>query len=136
MASKVIFFDGYCGVCDAAVSALIPSAGSAGLLFAPLQGDTFQKVLARHPELRGIDSVVFVEDLGPGERVSVRGDAALRVLRRLGGAWWIPRVVVGLAPRALRDRLYDLFARYRHRLAARRDSCRLPTMAERKLFLP
>ena len=51
----------------------------------------------RHPELEGVDSVVWVEpgaERGTG-RVLVRSDAALRVARYLGGWWHLACVGAG-----------------------------------------
>jgi len=133
----VIFFDGFCGVCDAGVSALLPQASRAQLRFAPLQGQTYAALLARRPELKDFDSVVFVEDFGgPGERVHLKGRAVLAILRRLQGfGWGVLRALVAIAPTRLRDGIYDLVARYRHHLAKRRDNCRVATPEERDYLL-
>jgi predicted DCC family thiol-disulfide oxidoreductase YuxK len=134
----VIFFDGYCGVCDAFVSLLLPRAERAGLCFSPLQGETAASLLSRRPELKDVDSVLFATGLGgPDERVFARGDALLGILRRLDGPLWaLLRVLVAFAPRRLRDAIYDLVARWRYRMAERRQTCRLPTPEEGAFFLP
>jgi len=46
-------------------------------------------VVARHPELVGVDSLVWVEPATKGrpETVEVLSDAALRVATYLGGGW-------------------------------------------------
>jgi predicted DCC family thiol-disulfide oxidoreductase YuxK len=46
------------------------------------------------------------------------------MLKRLGGPWRAVAVLVGAFPRPLRDRVYDVVARLRHRLFARPgDAC-------------
>lgn len=102
--------------------------------FAPLQGSFAAGVLARHSELRAADSLILVEDDGSGERVAVRSDAALAILRYLGGAW---KLALGLriVPRALRDWCYDRFARMRHRLFGRYDTCPVPSAEVRARFI-
>jgi predicted DCC family thiol-disulfide oxidoreductase YuxK len=53
----------------------------------------------------------------------------------LGGGWrWMARVG-RLVPRKLRDAVYDLVARNRHRLARRSERCLLPTPEQRRRFL-
>lgn len=134
----VVFFDGYCGVCDAVVSRLLSQAERGGLRFAPLQGETFKDIADRFPRLKGVDSVVFVEHYGDADRESayVRGRAVKGVLRHLGG-WWTPlRWITAFVPIPVMDFFYDRVAKYRNRIAQRRDSCRLPTDEERALFLP
>ena len=105
------------------------------LRFAPLQGVTGQRILARHEQLAAVDSVVWVDDPdGPAERVAVRSAAALRVARYLGGAWHL--MCLGwIVPRPLRDAIYDLIARHRHRIPFRADVCALPAPEVRERFL-
>lgn len=105
------------------------------LRFAALESGAGRAVRARHPELAGVDSMVWVEAPGRSdERVLVRSDAVLRMARYLGGPWRafaIGRVV----PRALRDAAYDLVARHRHRIVAEPAQCYLPPPEVRGRFL-
>ncbi|PRC56993.1 thiol-disulfide oxidoreductase, partial [Mycobacterium sp. ITM-2017-0098] len=84
------------------------------LRFAALDSDFGRNVIARHPDLADVDSVVFVDNPdSPDERVTVRSAAALRVAEYLGGPWRA-LLVAGVIPAPLRDRLYDGFARVRY----------------------
>lgn len=135
-ARHLIFFDGYCGVCDAFIAKLMPYAKGAGFRFAPLESAAFQELSGRHPELKGVDSIVFAENFGEtDERVQVRSAALLEILRRLPGYWSLVRIFVSAMPLRLRDSFYDWFARHRHKVLGRRESCRLPTPTEREFFL-
>jgi predicted DCC family thiol-disulfide oxidoreductase YuxK len=93
-------------------------------------------VIAANPELEGIDSIVWVEPDADGRtaRVLTRSQAALRVARYLGGAWrlWLVFVVV---PRPIRDWIYDLVARHRHRLMGTAEGCVIPPADARERFL-
>jgi predicted DCC family thiol-disulfide oxidoreductase YuxK len=117
--------------------------GVGTLCFAPLQGETARPILARHPELAGVDSVVWVEG-GPEalearearEIVNVRSAAAMAVGRYLGGGWSIAARLATLVPRPVRDWCYDQVARHRHALTGRGPECLLPTAEEKKRFLP
>jgi predicted DCC family thiol-disulfide oxidoreductase YuxK len=105
------------------------------LAFAPLEGPTAATIRERHAELAGVDSMVWVENHGDtdAERVYTRSTAALKVARYLGGRWSL--VLVGwLVPRILRDAVYDLIARHRHRLV-RRIACEWIPLSERTRFL-
>jgi predicted DCC family thiol-disulfide oxidoreductase YuxK len=106
------------------------------LRFAALASPFGRAVLSRHPELAGIDSVVWYEPAhdGAGERVLTRSAAALRVARYLGGAWHLA-MVAGLIPRFLRDSLYDLVARHRHSLGGGAQQCLVPSPEQRVRFL-
>ena len=104
------------------------------LRFAPLQGAFGAAVLAHHPELVGIDSVVWFEPGGAGaSRVRVRSDAALSVAAHLGGVWRVLAVIGRVVPGVLRDGVYDMIAKRRLSIAA--PACLLPSADERVRFL-
>ena len=84
-----MLYDGVCGFCNMSVQAILDHDRRGTMRFAALQSDYARRIIERHPSLRDIDSVVYVERAGePGrERVYVRSSAALRVASYLGG-WW------------------------------------------------
>lgn len=111
---ETVFYDGHCGLCHAAVR-WAASADREGRAFryAPLGGETFR---AKVPEqLRGTlpDSIVVLTGEG---RLLIRSDAIVHMMKRLGGGWRAGGFVVALAPRFLRDLVYDGVARIRSRL--------------------
>lgn len=135
MHQPLLLFDGTCGFCAASVQLVLRHDRRGTVRFAPLEGPTGRRILGRHPDLAAVDSVVWVDDPdGAGERVLTRSTAALRVARYLGGAWHLARVG-WVVPRVLRDALYDLIARHRHRLSAAADACAPPPPEERHRFL-
>lgn len=81
------------------------------------------------------ESVVLEEIAADGtKRVSMRSEAILRALVSLGGAWRLMGVFFAL-PRPLRDFVYRWIASHRYAWFGRRDTCRLPTAAEKARFL-
>ncbi len=76
------------------------------------------------------ESMVLIE----GERVFLRTTAALRIARRLRGAWPLAYAFV-VVPAFLRDALYRLVAKNRYRLFGRSEACRVPTPGVRARFL-
>lgn len=131
----ILLYDGLCGFCDGAVQFVLHRDPHRRLRFAALQGPFARGVMARHPELASIDSLILVEpDALGGERVSVRSEGALRVARYLGGAWRATGLL-RVFPRGLRDWAYDTFARNRYRWFKRLEACRVPTAAEREQFV-
>jgi predicted DCC family thiol-disulfide oxidoreductase YuxK len=105
------------------------------LRFASLQGEFGQTVIGRHPELRDVDSMIWVEPEANGaERVTVRSSAALRVAGYLGGIWRV--ALLGyLVPSVIRDGVYNFIARHRHQIMGTKDSCLLVTPEMRSRFL-
>lgn len=114
--APVLFFDGDCALCNRTVHFILAHERRRSLRFAPLDGPFARAIHARHRQLRGVDSVIWVEGFGTSdERVFSRSDAALRVARYLGGPWRA-LAAARIVPRPWRNRLYDLVARHRHRL--------------------
>jgi predicted DCC family thiol-disulfide oxidoreductase YuxK len=132
----VLLYDDTCGFCAESVQLVLRHDRRRTLRFAALQGEFGVLIRERHPELEGVDSIVWVEPSpsGVGSSPLVRSDAALRVARYLGG-WWILALPLGLMPRALRDAAYKLIARHRHRLVGSGPSCLLPAPEVRERFL-
>ena len=132
--APVLLYDGVCGFCNKSVQMILDHDRRGEMRFAALQSDYGLDVVGRHPELRGVDSVVYVEKTAGGERIFVRSDAALKVAAYLGGFWKL-FLAARVMPRRLRDYFYDLFARNRYRLFGRYDSCMLPPPEVRSRFL-
>ena len=131
----VMLYDGECAVCDRGVQTILRHDRAGTIRFAALQGEYAGAVKDRHPWLKPLDTVVVVDHPAGGpERVLTHSDAVLRLVRYLGG-WWRVFLVVGLVPRPVRDWAYRLFARNRYRVFGKRDSCRLPTPAEKAQFI-
>ncbi len=127
--STIVLFDGVCNLCNAAVNFIIDRDPRAVFHFAPLQSDIGQ-ALTRQWHLEHEDTIVLVED----GRCYVRSTAALRIARRLGGAWPLLSVLLAV-PAPLRDAAYRFVARHRYRWFGTRDACRLPTPELRSRFL-
>ena len=105
------------------------------LRFAALESDVGRQIRQRHPDLATVDSMMWVEhDGSTAEQVLVRSAAALRSARYLGGAWRLASAGY-LVPRPIRDALYDLVARHRHRLVREPEQCYVPPPAVRQRFI-
>jgi len=132
--APVLLYDGVCGFCNKSVQFILDHDRRGELRFAALQSEYGRAVVERHPELKGVDSVVFVEREAGVERVHVRSEAALRVAAYLGG-WWKLFLVARVIPAPVRNFFYDALARYRYRLFGKYDSCMLPPPEVRSRFL-
>jgi predicted DCC family thiol-disulfide oxidoreductase YuxK len=133
--APVLLYDGVCGFCNSAVNMILRLDQRGTLQFAALDGEVARGVIARHPYLADVDSVVFVEHLGESdERATIRSAAALRVADYLGGPWRA-LLVAGLIPESARDWLYDGFARIRYRIFGTHDTCPIPAPEVRARFL-
>jgi predicted DCC family thiol-disulfide oxidoreductase YuxK len=131
----ILLYDGSCGFCQSSVQWVLRRDRRQTLRFAPLQGTVGGEILARHATLVHADSVVWVEDPGgPAERLLIKADAGAAVLGYLGGGYrWF--TALWISPRVVRDWVYDMVARHRHRIPLAPDACLMPTDEERRRFL-
>jgi predicted DCC family thiol-disulfide oxidoreductase YuxK len=128
---SVIFFDGVCGLCNRFVDFVIRHDRQGVFRLAPLQGETARDRLAE-ADVVDLKTVVLV-DLSGTYRKST---AVLRVLGRLGGFWKFAAALLWVIPRPIRDLGYSWIAANRYAIFGRKETCRLPSAAERERFLP
>jgi len=130
--APILLYDGSCGFCSTTVQLVLRHDRLGTLLFAAIQSPFSQRVLAQHPELRGVDSVVWVDPVK--DQVLTRSAAGLRVAAYLGGMWRLA-LILWVVPRPIRDWGYDLVARHRHLLIGRAAQCMVPSPDVRHRFL-
>ena len=129
----VVLFDGVCNLCNGAVQFIVDRDPRGTFRFTSLQSVRAASLLREHgrePPRGEPDSVVLIED----GRVYERSTAALRIARRLSGAWPLFYAFL-IVPRLLRDAVYSLIARYRYRWFGKSEQCRVPTPELRARFL-
>lgn len=129
--SAIILFDGVCNFCNGSVNFIIERDRENYFRFAPLQSETGERLLQEYHINKAVtDSVILIED-GAAYMYST---AALRVARRLDGAWsWFYWLI--FVPRPFRDFFYKLFAKYRYRMFGKQEACMMPTPEIRQRFL-
>lgn len=132
----LLFFDGVCGFCDRLVRFILDRDREGLFRFAPLQGDTARRELARfHRDAGALDTVYALADARrAGELLYWRSRAILFVLGELGWPWRAAGAL-GCLPASWLDAAYDGFARVRYRVFGRLDRCRVPSAAERERFV-
>jgi len=137
----LVVFDGRCGFCNRSVRWLLRHDRRDRLRFVPYESPKIGDLLRRHG-WGGADvvvdpsTIVVVRDAGyPTERVLVRSDAVIALLRELPRPWPGVAAWMRLIPRQLRNLGYRLVARSRFTLWKRLETCPVPTAAERARFL-
>jgi predicted DCC family thiol-disulfide oxidoreductase YuxK len=132
----VLLYDGTCGFCARSLQFVLQhERPHATLRFARLEGPLGLALRTRHPELVGVDSLIWYEPATANapERLLWQSRGVLRVARYLGGIWRILASLGTLVPGRILDAGYDWIARHRHQLAA--DRCLVPTPDQRRRFL-
>lgn len=130
-AEHIVFFDGVCGFCNAWVDFWITRDPHGRLKFAPLQGETARTRL-NPADVANLNSLVYCTPRGCFRKTS----AVVRIGWTLGGLWAVLATVLWCIPRPLRDWGYAMIARNRYRFFGKKETCRMPTPAERSRFLP
>jgi predicted DCC family thiol-disulfide oxidoreductase YuxK len=128
---KVVFFDGYCNLCNGFVDWLVQIDSAGQLKFSSLQGETARKLLGEITGTTDPDTVIFFKE---NQRLE-RSAAVLHILKDLGGFWAVSQIFF-LVPKFVRDFLYRTVAKNRYRIFGRRNTCRVPTLEEQNRFLP
>jgi predicted DCC family thiol-disulfide oxidoreductase YuxK len=132
----IILYDGVCALCHRLNRFVLARDPAGRFRFAALQSALAGEILTRHGrDPRDLDTLYLVLDHGrPDERLLRKSDAALWILRDLGGPWRAAGALRAV-PRWMRDLGYDLVARTRYRLFGRYDTCPLPDPRHRARFL-
>lgn len=127
----VLFFDGYCVLCNRWANWVMDYDPEGRIYLAPLQSDAARKCLidfGKNPDV--VDSVLFLDN----GKLYDESDAVLKMAGYLKGRFrllWLGY----LLPKTLRDRLYRLFAKNRYRWFGKRTHCRIPKPDEIRRFL-
>ena len=130
LTKPVIFFDGLCGTCNLYVDIILRLDKKEKLLFAPIQGETAQMLIAE--DLR--NSLLTIVFRTPDGQIYIKSMAVWMTFALLSWPW----KVVSFArfiPLSISDFFYVIVARYRYLLGGRRAECRLPDENERARFL-
>lgn len=132
----IVFYDGTCGLCHAAVRFHLrhERPASAHPSFAPLFGETYDRLVKPMVATPVPDSVhVFTAD----GRLLNRSRAVLHLCRRLGGGWTTLARIAGWCPRVLLDVVYrGVAAARRMILKPPAAACPLVDARLRDRFLP
>ena len=128
---KIVFFDGYCSLCNALINWLVRIDKTGELKFASLQGETANRLLIRDGKPLDIDTVIYLRN----DQKYERSTAVLLILCDIGGFWRFARIFL-LAPKIIRDLVYNTVAKNRFRFLKKRESCRMPNREEKDRLLP
>lgn len=129
---KILFFDGYCSLCNSLIDELIRRDKKNVLQFASLQGETAKSHLPSFVRSTGdVDTVIYLRE----GKIYDRSTAILWMFQDLGGLWKFTGVFF-LIPSFLRNIIYRVVARNRYRWFPKRETCRVPTVKEKQKILP
>ena len=132
----LVLYDGVCGLCSRLLRFAIRHDRRCVFRFASLQSAAGKAIVAGsggNPE--DLTSFYVLSNFRtPHGCLLTRSNAALFVAGELDWPWKALRVA-GLLPAVLRDRAYDVIARFRYRLFGRHEQCEIPPAEFRNRFI-
>jgi predicted DCC family thiol-disulfide oxidoreductase YuxK len=122
VAGGIILFDGTCAFCEGSVRFIARRDPSRYFRFGASQSAAGVAALAAHGITReSARSIVLIEN----DQVFLRSTATLRIAKHLSFPWNCAGLLL-FVPRPLRDGVYGIVARVRHRLAGPSNACEIP----------
>ena len=119
---KIIFYDGFCNLCNGFVKTVIGLDKKNIFLFAPLNGNHAKNLLKKNKiKNTTIDSVVLFNN----NSISYKSKAVIEILISLGGIYRV-LVMTKIIPRAILDWLYNIVAKNRYSWFGKQDRCMVP----------
>ena len=134
--SRILFYDGDCGLCAQSVRFFLRIDRHKRLSFAPLQGETAQDCLpANLRDAQSHSTVIYWCSDSDGQTLFLRSEAVSLALIDVGGIWGFLGRFLRLIPTPLRDWAYNLIAKNRLKFFPN-GACVLPTEQARERLLP
>jgi predicted DCC family thiol-disulfide oxidoreductase YuxK len=134
--SRILFYDGDCGLCAQSVRFFLGIDRHKRLSFAPLQGDTAQGYLpANLRDAQCLSTVVYRCSDSDGQSLFLRSEAVARALTDVGGLWGLLGRLLHIIPTPMRDWGYNLIARNRLKFFPN-GACTLPAEQACERLLP
>lgn len=124
----LIFYDGECGFCQFWIQFLLKRDHKNYFLFTPLQGKLALKYIEKS-RIFDLDTVILYEN----NVLYEESNAVLRIAKKLSWPWNFFYILV-IIPNFIRNFVYKLIAKNRHRIA-KNSSCMLLNENERNKFL-
>ena len=126
---NIIFFDGYCALCNGVVSVIFALKAGKNFKYAPLQGKTAKELLSSVG--LEIDSIVYYKS----GKILIESEAAISIAEQLN---WPYKAVcyAKYLPKRFNAWVYRWVAKNRYKIFGKRQECRIPTAKERAFFLP
>lgn len=131
MDKPIILFDGVCNLCDSAVQFIIRRDKKNTFLFASLQSEMGQRILAQY-NFPGdeLNSFILVEN----NKAYTRSTGALKVVKKLKGLWPLLYGFM-IVPKFIRNWVYNWVGRNRYKWFGKKEECMIPTPELKARFL-
>ena len=130
----VVFFDSTCLFCNRSINFIMDNDKRAVFKFASLQGPLAQHQLMQELKKKDEqipDSLVLWQN----GKIYFKSDAVLLIASQLSGIWPFFYYFGRIFPRFLRDFVYEMISKYRHKLINSTGAFRVLTPSEKERFI-
>jgi predicted DCC family thiol-disulfide oxidoreductase YuxK len=127
---NVVFFDGYCGLCNKLVDFLLKRDRKKRLYFASQQSDFAKKIISENLILSDVDAVIYLES----GKIHIKSSAIIKIISQLKGVWKLGMILF-VVPAFLRNLIYDWIAKKRYLWFGKNDTCYVPQPEFKSRFL-
>jgi predicted DCC family thiol-disulfide oxidoreductase YuxK len=132
MKSPILFYDGYCALCNFWVKFILKHKGNNVVYVATLESETLAELSRMDISIPNIDSALFWD----GKTLHTKADVAIQLLKYSNGTWnWLGKFI-SLFPRFLRNFGYDILAAVRYKVFGQYKECPILPEEFRSSFLP
>ncbi|WP_147676906.1 thiol-disulfide oxidoreductase DCC family protein [Algibacter pacificus] len=130
---KIIFFDGVCNLCNGFVDFVIKRDKQKQLFFCSLQSNTAREILEKHDIALGntFSTIYFFEN----GMVYDKSKAILYAIKYINPKYKFLGNALLIIPAFIRDFIYFYISKYRYKILGKKETCRMPSKAERSQFL-
>ncbi|MFN4083178.1 MAG: thiol-disulfide oxidoreductase DCC family protein [Bacteroidia bacterium] len=123
----ILFYDGKCALCNFSVKLALKNLKSQEIYFAPLQGLTAKQTKKLPKDTKSV--VLFVDNV-----FYTKSTAVFKILAQTKiPLKWL--YVFSFLPKVLTDCIYDVIAKYRYKIFGEYNTCPMPPLKYRHLFL-
>jgi len=127
----IVLFDGVCNLCNASVDLILKYDKKKTMKFASLQSNIGAQLILKYKLNQiGLTTIVFIDS----GKAYTHSTAILKIAGHMGGLWPAAAIFF-IFPKFFRDYIYKIISKNRYRWFGKRDTCRLPSSAERKRFI-
>ena len=130
--SKIVFFDGICNLCNAAVNFIWKRNLKRNLFYTSLQSEFAKnQLLEENSNNQNINTIYFLDN-GVLYKKSL---AVYKILKELDGVYSYFSILRFIIPIPLSDFIYDVVSKNRYKIMGKRNSCKIPNKEEKAYFL-
>lgn len=118
---NIILFDGVCHLCGFGIGFIVKHDAKEVFSFATIESEMGQSLIKKYA-LEDMDTLILIENT----QVYIYSDAVLYIAKGLT-SWHRYLFVFRYFPKAFRDAIYKLIAKYRYFIFGKREECMRPS---------